>query len=101
MALSVVFAACRRPAAPRIENAAGFAGKYFVRCSVEPKRNVNRCYVYGKEDGKVVCARDFRLTVVDRNARKDELKFSSFDGENITLANGAKLTPLMACKAED
>ena len=93
------------PTESRIENAAGFAGDYFVRCSVEPKRNVNRCFVYTKERGKVICARDYRLTVGDRYARKDELKFLSFDGENIFINAGfgekLQLKPLMPCKVED
>src|SRR5262249_30644067 len=87
------------------ENAAGYAGDYFVRCSVEPKRNVNRCYVYGRDSGKVICARDFRLATGERYARKDELKFAGFDGENIFLNAGfgekLQLKPLMACKVED
>ena len=90
-----------RRAAPAIDNVAGFADKFFVRCSIEPKRNVNRCFVYSKDTGKVICGRDFRLEKEERYARKDELKFRGFDGENILLSSGAALKPLMPCEVED
>ena len=85
---------------------ASFNDQFRYDCSIEPKRNVNRCTIRENKTYKVLCERDFRIQPDNRYATLEDLGLLvSFDGENLRVRNGSgrevTLSPLMPCKAED
>jgi hypothetical protein len=97
MLLALALTACTsKPVAPNrplpVPNAAVWAGGVdggsFIECDIDTERNVNRCLVYDDHTGDVAGGGFFRLSDLNRAARRDELQYRFFDGDRIYVESG-------------
>ena len=73
--------------------AGGLDGGSFIRCEIDPARNVDKCTVYNDYSGQIMEQGDFRLKDEGRAARAEELKYAWADwGGMIGLADGRVLS---------
>jgi hypothetical protein len=71
--------------------AGGRDGGCFVKCDVDPVRNVNNCTAYLESTGDVLQRGEYQVQGETRAATNKELAYTWCDGEVIGLKNGLVL----------
>lgn len=78
--------------------AGGVDGGSFIECDVDTAHNVNRCLAYNDHTGDVEGGGFYQLSGERRAARRDELRYAFFDGDEIHLSRGGVLAPVAPLK---
>jgi hypothetical protein len=71
--------------------AGGADGGAYVRCSLDTKREVDKCIMWNDFNGETDGLKDYRLEKQHRAASVDELKFTGAVNDLIFLQNGLVL----------
>lgn len=72
----------------------GADGGVWILCEVSEEKEANYCTAYHENHGKVIAEGWFVLDDTREAAVIDELAYSGFDGYEILLEGGRRLTPL-------